>query len=68
MDLCSHSKVAIDFGSFAVDYHYPQTCPLGLVLCESGIRIVGFEVLNLLEVRVLLYGDCAFWSALVKEL
>lgn len=49
MNLCSHSEIAIDLWAFPVDYHYSQTGPLGLVLCERGIRIVGLEVLDLLE-------------------
>jgi hypothetical protein len=56
VDLCGHSEVTIHFRSFSVDYYNAKACPLGLVLCECGIRIVGFEILDLLEVRLLLNG------------
>ena len=49
MNLGSYCEVAINFRALPVDHHYSQTGPLGLVLCERGIRIVGLEVLNLLE-------------------
>jgi hypothetical protein len=56
MNLRGDSKVAIYLGSFSINYYHPQSCPLGLILCKCGIRIVGLEVLDLLEVGVLLYG------------
>jgi hypothetical protein len=56
MDLSRYSKVAVDLWSFSVDYNHSQTRPLRLILCECRIRVVGFEILNLPEVRSLLYG------------
>lgn len=56
MNLGSYRKVTVDFGALPIDYDYSQTSPLGLVLCECGIRIVGLEVLDLLEMGFLLYG------------
>lgn len=54
MNLGGYSKVAIHFGSLAVNHYHSQTCPLGFILCEGGVRIVGLEILNLLEV-------CSLW-------
>jgi len=56
VNLCCYGEIAIHFGAFAVDDYHSQTCPLGLVLCECCICVIGLEVLNLLEVRFLLNG------------
>ena len=56
MYFCSYSKVSVDFRPLSINYDDTQTGALGLVLSEIGICIVGFEILNLLEVRSVLCG------------
>lgn len=56
VDLCRNREVAVHFRTLTVDNYHSETRPLGLVLCECCIRVIGLEVLNLLEVRFLLYG------------
>jgi hypothetical protein len=51
MDFSSHSKVPVEFGTFAINHYYSLTCSLRLILCEFSVRIVGLEILDLLEVR-----------------
>jgi hypothetical protein len=55
MDLCGYCKVSIYFRAFAVDYHYAKTGALRLVLSECSICVICLEVLNLLEMRLLMY-------------
>lgn len=60
MDLCGYGEVAIHLGPLAIDHDHAQTSPLGLVLCECRVCIIGLEFLNRLEMGALLYGThCA---------
>ena len=55
MNLRGDCKVSVYLWALSVDDYYPKTSSLRLVLSEAGIGIVCLEILDLLEVRALLY-------------
>lgn len=55
MNLCGYGKISINLRTLSINHDYPKTRSLRLILSEFGIRVIGLEVLNLLEMRLLLY-------------
>lgn len=61
MDLGCKCKVALDFWTFPIANIHAHSCAFGFILRELGEGVVRFEVLQLLEVILFLWGgwhDC----------
>lgn len=55
VDLRGYRKISVHLRTLSIDYHYPKTRPLGFILSESSVGVICLELLQLLEVRLLLY-------------